>query len=45
MTEPAQRGSLGVRELQPPLQLSLQNAIFGGQIFIPRQQFLNLPTR
>jgi hypothetical protein len=31
MTDLAERGSLGVRELQPPLQLGLQDAIFGGQ--------------
>jgi hypothetical protein len=29
-----------VRELQPPLQLGLQDVIFGGQIFDPRQQLL-----
>jgi hypothetical protein len=40
MTDLAERGSLGVRELQPPLQLGLQDAIFGGQIFNPRQQLL-----
>ncbi len=26
--------------LQPPLQLGLQDAVFGGQIFVPRQQLL-----
>src|SRR6266436_5714776 len=40
MTDFAERGSLGVRELQPPLRLGLQDAIFGGQIFDPRQQLL-----
>jgi hypothetical protein len=30
MTDLAERGSLGVRELQPPFQLGLQDAIFGG---------------
>ena len=40
MTDLAERGSLGVRELQPPFQLGLQDAIFGGQIFDPRQQLL-----
>src|SRR5258707_14030400 len=40
MTDLAERGSLGVRELQPPFQLGLQDAIFGGQIFDPRQQIL-----
>ena len=32
MTDLAERGSLGVRELQPPFQLGPQDAIFGGQI-------------
>src|SRR5712671_5582521 len=45
MTDLAERGSLGVRELQPPLQLGLQDAIFGGQIFNPRQQLLVHPPR
>ena len=40
MTDLAERGSLGVRELQPPVQLGLQDAVFGGQIFVPRQQLL-----
>ena len=40
MTDLTERGSLGGRELQPPLQLGLQDAIFGGQIFDPRQQLL-----
>src|SRR5262249_45735429 len=40
MTELAERGSLGIRELQPPFQLGLQDPIFGGQIFVPRQQVL-----
>ena len=40
MTDLSQRGSLGVRELQPPLQLRLQDAVLGGQIFVPRQQLL-----
>src|SRR5207244_987409 len=30
MTNLGERGSLGVRELQPSVQLSLQDAIFGG---------------
>jgi hypothetical protein len=38
MADFSQRGSLGVRKPQPPFQLSLQDAIFGRQIFIPRQQ-------
>jgi hypothetical protein len=37
MTDLAEPGSLGVRERHPPLQLGLQDAIFGGQIFDPRQ--------
>jgi len=36
MTDFAQLGALGVRELQPPLQLRLEDAIFGGQIFESR---------
>jgi hypothetical protein len=40
MTDLAQRGSLGVGELQPPFQPGFEDAIFGGQIFVPRQQFL-----
>src|SRR5262249_34895928 len=36
----AERGSLGIRELQPPFQLGLHDPIFGGQIFVPRQQLL-----
>jgi ribonuclease Z len=40
MNDLAEHGSLGVRELQSPLQLGLQDADFGGQIFVPRQQLL-----
>src|SRR6195256_3707121 len=40
MTDLAERGSLGVRELQLSFQLGLQDPIFGGQIFVPRQQLL-----
>jgi hypothetical protein len=40
MANLSQRGSLGVRELQAPFQLRLQDPIFGGQIFDPRQQLL-----
>src|SRR5262249_23934662 len=40
MSDLAERGSLGVRELQSPVQPSLQDAIFGSQIFISRQQLL-----
>ena len=39
-TDLTERGSLGVRELQPPFQLGFQDAVFGGQIFVPRQQLL-----
>ena len=40
MADLGEGGSLSVRELQPPFQLGFQDAIFGGQIFIPRQQLL-----
>jgi hypothetical protein len=40
MTDLGQCGSLGVRELQPPFQLGLQDPIFSDQIFAPRQQLL-----
>ena len=40
MTDLAEHGSLGVRELQSPSQLGLQDADFGDQIFVPRQQLL-----
>ena len=40
MTDFTERGSLDVRELQPPFQLGFQDAVFGGQIFVPRQQIL-----
>ena len=40
MTDLTQRGSLGVGELQSPFRVDLQDAIFGGQIFDPRQQLL-----
>jgi hypothetical protein len=40
MTDLAERGPLGVRELQSTFQLGLQDAVFGGQIFVPRQQLL-----
>jgi hypothetical protein len=36
MTDLAERGSLGVRELQSTLQLSPRDEVFGGQIFVPR---------
>src|SRR5207248_2400790 len=41
MTDLAERGPLGVRELQSTFQLALQDAGFGGQIFVPRQQLVN----
>jgi hypothetical protein len=40
MTDLAKRASLGVRELQSTFQLGLHDAVFGGQIFVPRQQLL-----
>jgi hypothetical protein len=40
MSDLAERGSLGVRELQSTIQLALQDAIFGGRIFVSRQQLL-----
>jgi hypothetical protein len=40
MTDLAERASLGIRELQSTLQLSLDDAVLGGQIFVPRQQLL-----
>jgi hypothetical protein len=40
MTDLAERLSGGVRELQPTCQPGLENAVFDGQIFVPRQQFL-----
>ena len=40
MTDLAERDPLGVRELQSTFQLGLQDAVFGGQIFVPRQQLL-----
>src|SRR5262245_15780625 len=36
----AERGLLGVRELPSTFQLGLQDAVFGDQIFVLRQQFL-----
>jgi hypothetical protein len=38
MTNFAERGSLGIRQLQP--QLGLQDAVFGSQTFVSRQQLL-----
>jgi hypothetical protein len=40
MTDLAERASLGARELQPTLQLRLDDAVLSGQIFIPGQQLL-----
>jgi hypothetical protein len=40
MTNFAERGSLGIRQLQPTFQLGLQDAAFGSQIFVSRQQLL-----
>jgi hypothetical protein len=43
MTDLPEHGSLGVRKPQSPIQLALQDAVFRGQIFVPRQQLLNRP--
>jgi hypothetical protein len=40
MTDLAEHAPLGVRKLQPTNQLRLEDAVLGGQIFIPRQQLL-----
>ena len=40
MTDLAECASLGVRELQPTIQLRLEDAVLGVQIFVPRQQLL-----
>jgi hypothetical protein len=40
MTNLAERGSLGVREHRSAFQLIFQDAVFGGQIFVPGQQLL-----
>jgi len=40
MTYLTERLSLGVRELQSTFQLSLHDAVFGNQIFVPRQKLL-----
>src|SRR5262245_27092981 len=40
MANLAECGSLGVRELRSTPQLGLQDAVFGGQIFVARQQLL-----
>src|SRR5215510_3628877 len=40
MANLAECGSLGVRELGASIQLGLQDAVFGGQIFVARQQLL-----
>ena len=40
MADLAERGSLGVRELESTFQLGLEDPVFGGQIFVPRQQLL-----
>jgi hypothetical protein len=44
MTDLPEHGSLGVRELQSPIQLALQDAVFRGQIFVPRQQQSTVPV-
>ena len=40
MTDLAEHASLGVRKLEPTIQLHLEDAVLGGQIFVPRQQLL-----
>jgi hypothetical protein len=40
MADFAERHSLGVREPRTPLQLSLQDPIFGSQVFVAQKQFL-----
>jgi hypothetical protein len=40
MTDLAEHASLGVREPQPTIQLRLDDAVLGGQIFVPRQKLL-----
>jgi hypothetical protein len=40
MTDLPEHRSLGVGELRSPIQLALQDAVFRGQIFVPRQQLL-----
>jgi hypothetical protein len=40
MTNLAERDSLGVREHQSAFQLVFQDAVFGGQIFVPGHQLL-----
>ena len=40
MTNFAERGSIGIRQLQPTFQLGLQDAVFGSQIFVSSQQLL-----
>jgi hypothetical protein len=38
MTDLAQRVALSVGELQPPFEPGLEDAIFGGQIFVSRRR-------
>src|SRR5260370_22013274 len=40
MTDLAEHASLGVRQLQSAYPLRLQDAVLGGQIFIPREKLL-----
>jgi hypothetical protein len=40
MSDFSERGSLDVRQLQPPFQLGPQDAVFSDQIFVLRQQLL-----
>jgi hypothetical protein len=40
MTDLAEHASLGVRKLEPTIQLHFEDAVLGDQIFVPRQQLL-----
>lgn len=40
MTDLAEHASLGVRQLQPTVQLRLEDAVLRGQVFVRRQQLL-----
>jgi hypothetical protein len=44
MTNLAKGGSLGVREHHSAFQLVLQDAVFGGPIFVPGQQLFGGPS-
>jgi hypothetical protein len=38
MTDLAQHASLGIRQPRPAIQFRLEDAVLGGQVFVPRQQ-------